>query len=78
MNWTATSKGLAALCILPWLAAPALAQLTADAHENPPRIALDKILPATMMQSGVHRVEDDVRLEGTLFEFTLESTIIPW
>ena len=73
MNWTATSKGLAALCILPWLAAPALAQLTADAHENPPRIALDKILPATMMQSGVHRVEDDVRLKGTLFEFTLES-----
>ena len=73
MNWTATSKGLAALCILPWLAAPALAQLTADAHENPPRVALDKILPATMMQSGVHRVEDDVRLKGTLFEFTLES-----
>lgn len=73
MNWTATSKGLAALCILPWLAAPALAQLTADAHENPPHVALDEILPATMMQSGVHRVDDDVRLKGTLFEFTLES-----
>ena len=73
MNWTATSKGLAALCILPWLAAPALAQLTADAHENPPRIALDEILPATMIQSGVHRIGDDVRLKGTLFEFTLES-----
>ena len=73
MNWTATSKGLAALCILPWLAAPALAQLKADAHENPPHVALDKILPATMIQSGVHRVDDDVRLKGTLFEFTLES-----
>lgn len=73
MNWTATSKGLAALCILPWLAAPALAQLTTDAHENPPRIKLDEILPATMIQSGVHRFEDDVRLKGTLFEFTLES-----
>ena len=73
MNWTATSKGLAALCILPWLAAPALAQLTADAHENPPRVELDKILPATMMQSGVHRVEDDVRVKNTLFEFTIDS-----
>jgi hypothetical protein len=73
VNWTATSKGLAALCILPWLTAPALAQLTADAHEDPPRIELDQILPASMVQSGVHRVERNVRLKGTLFEFTLDS-----
>ncbi len=75
MNWTATSKGLAALCILPWLAAPALAQLVSDAHENPPHVELDTILPASMMQSGVHRVEDDVRIKGTLLEFTLDSDL---
>ena len=75
MNWTATSKGLAALCILPWLAAPALAQLVSDAHENPPHVELDTVLPAPMMQSGVHRVEDDVRIKGTLLEFTLDSDL---
>jgi hypothetical protein len=73
VNWTATSKGLAALCILPWLAAPALAQLATDAHENPPRVELDTILPESMMQSGVHRIEDDVRVKGPLLEFTLDS-----
>ena len=73
MNWTATSRVLAALCVLPWLAAPVSAQLVSDAHENPPRVELDEILPATMVQSGVHRIEDDVRLEGTLFEFTVDS-----
>ena len=75
MNWTATSKGLAALCILPGLAAPALAQLVSDAHEKPPRVELDTILPTTLMQSGVHRVEDNVRVKGTLFEFTLDSDL---
>ncbi len=75
MNWTAASKGLAALCILPWLAAPALAQLVSNAHENPPHVELDMVLPAPMMQSGVHRVEDDVRIKGTLLEFTLDSDL---
>jgi hypothetical protein len=75
VNWTATSKGLAALCILPWLAAPALAQLVSNAHEKPPRVELDTILPANLMQSGVHRVEDNVRVKGTLFEFTLDSDL---
>ncbi len=73
MNWTATSRALAALCVLPWLAAPVLAQLVSDAHESQPRVELDKILPANMVQSGVHRIEDNVRIEGTLFEFTLDS-----
>ena len=75
MNWTETSKGLAALCVLPWLAAPALAQLVSDAHENPPHVELDAVLPPPMMQSGVHRVEDDVRVKGTLLEFTLDSDL---
>ena len=33
------------------------------------------VLPAPMMQSGVHRVEDDVRIKGTLLEFTLDSDL---
>ncbi len=73
MNWTATSKGLAALCLFAWLAVPARAQLTADAHEQPPHVELDQILTETLMQSGVHRVEDTIRVKGTLFEFTVDS-----
>ena len=73
MNWSATSRGLAALCVLPWLPAPALAQLTGDAHESAPRVGLDNILPVTVMRSGVHRIEDDVRLKGPLLEFTVDS-----
>jgi hypothetical protein len=71
--WTATSKRLAALCILPWLAAPAQAQLTADAHEQPPRIEIGQVLPETLMQSGVHRIEGNLQVKGTLFEFTVDS-----
>ncbi|MEE9267139.1 MAG: hypothetical protein V3V86_10465, partial [Gammaproteobacteria bacterium] len=73
MNWTAISKGLAALCLFASLALPARAQLTADAHELPPHVELDTVLPETLMQSGVHRVEDDLRVKGTLFEFTVDS-----
>ncbi len=73
MNWTAVSKGLATSCILAWLAAPAQAQLTADAHEQLPHIELGQVLPETLMQSGVHRIEDNLRVKGTQFEFTVDS-----
>ena len=73
MNWTATSKGLAALCFFAWLAVPARAQLTADAHEQPPHVELDQVLSETLMQSGVHRIEDNLRVKGTFFEFTVDS-----
>ena len=73
MNWIATSRGLAAVCMLAWLAAPARAQLTADAHEQPPHVELDQVLTETLMQSGVHRVEDYLRIKGTMFEFTVDS-----
>jgi hypothetical protein len=65
--------GWAALCILPWLAAPAGAQLTADANPRAPRIELDKVFPETLMQSDSYRVEDNLQLNGTLFEFTIDS-----
>ncbi len=73
MNWTVTSKGLAALCFFAWLAVPARAQLTADAHEQPPHVELDQVLSETLMQSGVHRVEDNLLFKGTFFEFTVDS-----
>jgi hypothetical protein len=73
VNWTATSKGLAALCFFAWLAVPVRAQLTADAHEQPPHVELDQVLPETLMQSGVHRIENNLRVKGTLFEFTVDS-----
>jgi hypothetical protein len=73
VNWTATSKGLAALCLFASLALPARAQLTTDAHEQPPHVELDTVLPETLMQSGVHRVEDNLRVKGALFEFTVDS-----
>ncbi|GMQ95966.1 MAG: hypothetical protein BMS9Abin14_450 [Gammaproteobacteria bacterium] len=73
MNWTATSKRLAGLCVLPWLAVPAQAQLAANAYEQPPRVRLSQVLPDTLMRSGVHRVEDSIRVKGALLEFTVDS-----
>lgn len=73
MSRTATFKGLAALCLLAWLAAPAEAQLKTDAHEQAPHIELDKVFPETLMQSDSYRIEDNLRVKGTLFEFTLDS-----
>ena len=73
MNWTATSRWLAALCIVPWLAAPTQAQLTANAYEQPPRIRLSQVLPETLVQSGVHRVENNVQVKGALLAFTIDS-----
>ena len=73
MNWTATSRWLAALCIVPWLAAPAQAQLAANAYEQPPRIRLGQVLPETLVQSGVHRVENNVQVKGALLAFTIDS-----
>jgi hypothetical protein len=73
VNWTTTSKGLAAVCFFAWLAVPARAQLTADAHEQPPHVKLDQVLSETLVQSGVHRVENDLRVKGTLLEFTVDS-----
>jgi hypothetical protein len=64
---------LAAFCIFVWLSVPAHAQLVADAHERPPHVELDQVFPETLMQSGEHRVEDDLRLKRALFEFTLNS-----
>lgn len=73
MRPSTASKRLAALCVIASLAAPADAQLVADAHEPPPRVELDQIFPETLMQSGEHRIEDDLRLQRSLFEFTIDS-----
>ena len=73
MNWTAASKKVAASCIVAWLTAPAYAQLTADAHEQPPRVELDQVFPESLMQSGEHRVENSLRVTGTRFEFSIDS-----
>jgi len=76
VNRSVTSRALVALCILawlPWFSGPVRAQLTANAHENPPRVALDQVLPETSMQSGEHRVGDTLGLKGTQFQFSLDS-----
>ena len=73
MNWTAISRRMATVGILAWLATPAQAQLVADAHEQPPRIEIDQVLPETLMRSGSHRVEGNLRLKATRFEFTIDS-----
>ena len=73
MNRIATAKRIAAFCILAWLVAPAHAQLAAQAHEQPPRIEVDQLLPETLMRSGSHRVEGNLRLRATQFEFTIDS-----
>jgi hypothetical protein len=64
---------LLGMCMMAGLAAPAEAQLTADAHEQAPRIELDRVFPENLMQSDSYRVEDNLRIKGTLFEFTLDS-----
>jgi hypothetical protein len=64
---------VAALCFVTWLAAPAHAQLVADAHEQPPNVELDQVFPETLMQSGEHRVEGGLRIEGTRFGFSIDS-----
>lgn len=74
LNPTARTRRLLALFLLASLVLPAArAQLTADAHEGPPEVQLDRVLPESSMQSGEHRVEDNLKLEGVLFEFTLDS-----
>lgn len=73
MNLSAAARHSLAIGMLAWLAAPAYAQLAADAHELPPHIELDQVLPETLMQSGNHRIEDNLRIKGTLFEFTVDS-----
>lgn len=74
MNLTAASKKVAAACFVAWLTAPVHAQLVADAHEPPPRVELDRVFPETLMQSDAHRVEDNLRIIGTRFQFTIDST----
>jgi hypothetical protein len=74
VNRTATSMGWAALCIFAWFAAPAEAQLAADAKQQSPRVELDNIFPETLMQSDSYRVEDTLRLKGTLLEFSIDSS----
>ena len=49
------------------------AQLASDAFEAPPNVELDTVFPESLMQSGSHRVEDNLRIKGTLFEFTIDS-----
>jgi len=73
VNRIATSSWLAGLCILLSLIAPARAQLTADAGQKPPHVELDQVFPDTLMQSDSYRVEDTLRLKGTLFAFTIDS-----
>lgn len=73
MNWPAASSHLAALCAVALLVTPAHAQLGADARKEPPYIPLDQVFSESLMQSGSHRVEDNLRVKGTLFEFTIDS-----
>lgn len=73
MNRTAASRGLLTLLLLASLAVPAQGQLSADAHEQPPSVSVDQVLPETSVQSGEHRVENKLELVGTLFEFTVDS-----
>jgi hypothetical protein len=64
---------LAVFLIIAWFSVPAHAQLVADAHEPPPNVELDQVFPETLIQSGEHRVEGNLRLKRTLFEFTIDS-----
>jgi len=73
VNRTGMQGALLGMCMMAGLLAPAEAQLTADAHEQVPRIALDRVFPENLMQSDSYRVEDNLRIKGTLFEFTLDS-----
>ena len=73
MSSNATWKRLALVCAVSLPLSAANAQLVADAHESPPHIEVDKVFPETLMQSGSHRVEDNVRIKGTLLEFTIVS-----
>ncbi|NIM28787.1 MAG: hypothetical protein GTO67_09740 [Gammaproteobacteria bacterium] len=73
MNLTAIPSTFMALCVIAWLMAPAHAQLVADAHEQPPRVELEQVFSETLMQSGEHRVEDNLRIVGTRFEFSIDS-----
>ncbi len=73
MNWRTASRRLAASIAVVMLATPASAQLVADAHEEAPRIELDRVFSETLMQSGSHRVEDNLRVKGTHLEFTIDS-----
>jgi len=73
VNWSATSKRVAAVGMLAWLALPAHAQLTSDSHERPPHVEIDQLLPESLMQSDSHRVEDNLRVKGTQFELTIDS-----
>ena len=85
MSSSAISKGLAlAVAVTLPVALPvalpvvfpigaAHAQLAADAHEAPPNVELDNVFPESLMQSGSHRVEDNLQIKGTLFEFTIDS-----
>jgi len=73
MSSCATRKRLAMVLAITLPMCAAHAQLVADTHEGPPEVVLDDVLPESLMQSGSHRVEDNVRIKGTLFEFTIES-----
>jgi hypothetical protein len=73
VNWTATVGRLAAGCMVVLLVAPAHAQLSSNAQPKAPHVELDKVFPDTLMQSDSYRVEDNLRTQGTLFEFTIIS-----
>jgi len=72
VNRAACIIGIAASLALG--AYPARAQLVADAYEQPPLTALDRLLPAVVLQSGNHRIENDYDVRGNLVEFGLESS----
>jgi len=73
VNWTATAKRLAVCCMVALLVAPAHAQLSSSAQPKAPQVELDRVFPDTLMQSDSYRVEDNLRIQGTLFEFTIIS-----
>lgn len=73
MSSNATWKRLAVLCAVSMPLAAANAQLVADTYEAAPSVELDTVFPESLMQSGSHRVEDNLRTKGTLLEFTIDS-----
>lgn len=73
MSSNTTWKRLAVLCAVSMPLSAANAQLIADTYEAAPHVELDTVFPESLMQSGSHRVEDNLRTVGTLLEFTIDS-----
>ena len=73
MSSSAAWKRLAVFLAFSLPVCAANAQLVADTHEGPPHVEIDTVFPESLMQSGSHRIEDNLRIKGMLFEFTIDS-----